>query len=124
MSWQTPLRSAQASRAVECTPVTPRMYSMPEPTARQISSAVSPTGAPSAAISAASAVTSAGGSVAFERVDASMRATVDVAAAASSSQPSSPRRASAGRTSTRLVAVTESSRCGVSTSNVETRVPQ
>ena len=33
MSWQTPLRTAQASAAVVCTPVTPDMYSMASPMA-------------------------------------------------------------------------------------------
>jgi hypothetical protein len=100
------------------------MYSIDEPTARQISRAVSPTGAPSAAISPASAATSGGGVVAADRVDASTRVTVPRAASASSAQSSSLRGTGPGRTSTRLVAVTESSRCGVSTSKVDTRVPQ
>ena len=62
--------------------------------------------------------------VADDSVDASTRVTVPSAAPASSAQSSSVRGTGAGRTSTRLVAVTDSSRCGVSTSKVDTRVPQ
>lgn len=39
MSWQTPLRSSQASAAVECTPVIPCMYCIASPIAIEMACA-------------------------------------------------------------------------------------
>lgn len=63
MSWQTPLRTAHASVAVVCTPVTPCMYSTASPIMVQIFSPASQGPDAVAAISAACSATSEGGSV-------------------------------------------------------------
>ena len=124
MSWQTPLRCSQASAAVVCTPVTPDMYSMRSPIAMQIARAASQGVSAVATSSPASSTTSRGGRVRGVWPSCSTNSVAASISSASVSQSSRTSGCGRGRTSTRLVAVSESSRCGVSTSNDETRVPQ
>jgi hypothetical protein len=124
MSWQTPFFSCQASAAVECTPVTPCMYSIDSPTVRAMAVAVSQGLSPCARISSASRTTSSAGSVSRVWPSCSMSSMSVSERERSSSHETGCPACDLGRASTRLVDDTESERCGVITSKAVTRVPQ
>ena len=124
MSWHTPLRTAQASAAVECTPVTPCMYSIASPMAVAISIAASQGLVWRSAMSCAIFATSSGGWVRRVCLVCSMFSVDFSTVTASASHARSCRSCSRGRTSTRLVAVNDNSLWGVRISNDETRDPQ
>ena len=126
MSWQTPFLWSHASAAVVCTPVTPDMYSMRSPISVQIASAASH-GVVATRRSTSRAMRDHLGRRTRARrlpelLDVLGRA-LDLVGERRPSRAGA-RDARAARTSTRLVAVSDSSLCGVRISNDETRVPQ
>jgi hypothetical protein len=100
------------------------MYSIDSPTARAMAVAVSQGLSPRATISSASRRTSSPGSVSRVWLSCSMSSISVEQRERSSSHEMGWPLCVLGRASTRLVADTESPRCGVMTSKDVTRVPQ